>query len=295
MNKGLLFAIISPLVSGIATILLGGASKLLHPLVILSLAPLIGGVLLALFLLSRGEKFKAKELKQNSKELFLLITVRQIIGWIPFVIALTFTDAIKAIFLTKVEPYFVLFWHWLIKKEPVKPRHIFLLVIHVSGAILLSTGGRFTLGKAQLGDLFIVASMATSSLSYIWATSLTRKIGAIKTNSFMLLIAGLIFLPFALLVSPASGWINLTGWAYLIGYTVLFSTIGLTLWFISLKSVRGWIVSALRALSPLLAAPFAYFLFGQTLSVVQILGGIVVLITSFLIAKEHLDSAKKTS
>lgn len=288
MNKGLLFAIISPLVSGIATILLGGAAKLLHPLVILSLAPLIGGVLLAFFLLSRGEKFKVKELKQNSKELFLLITVRQVIGWIPFVVALTFTDAIKAIFLTKVEPYFVLFWHWLIKKEPVKPRHVFLLAVHVSGAILLSTGGRFALGKAQLGDLFIVVSMATSSLSYIWATSLARKIGAIKTNSFMLLVAGLVFLPLAFIISPVSGWVNFTGWVYLVGYAVLFSTIGLSLWFISLKSVRGWIVSALRALSPLFAVPFAYFLFGQTLSAVQILGGIVVLATSFFNSQRAL-------
>lgn len=294
MNKGLLFAIISPLVSGIATILLGGASKLLAPLVILSIAPLIGGVLLILFQLLRGEKFKTDELKQNSKELFLLITVRQIIGWLPFVIALTFTDAIKAIFLTKVEPYFVLFWHWLIKKEPVKPKHIILLAVHISGAILLSTGGRFTLGKSQLGDLLIVSSMAASSLSYIWATSLAKKIGAIKTNSIMLLIAGLIFLPFALFLSPASGWINPTGWIYLVGYAVLFSTIGLSFWFISLKSVRGWIVSALRALSPLLAAPVAYFLFGQTLQLVQILGGIIVLATSFLIAKEHLDSREKT-
>ncbi|MDO8461109.1 MAG: DMT family transporter, partial [bacterium] len=290
VNKGLLFAIISPLVSGIATILLGGSSKLLHPLVILSFAPLIGGVLLASFQLLRGEKFKAKELKQNSKELFLLITVRQIIGWLPFVIALTFTDAIRAIFLTKVEPYFVLLWHWVIKKEPVKPKHIILLAIHICGAILLSTGGRFVLGKSQLGDLLIIFSMAASSLSYIWATSLSRKIGAIKTNSFMLLAAGLIFLPFALIFSPTSGWINSTGWVYLVGYTVLFSVIGLTLWFISLKSVKGWIVSALRALSPLFAAPVAYFLFGQTLSLVQILGGIIVLATSFLIAKEHLDS-----
>lgn len=293
MNTGLFFAIVSPLVSGIAIILVGGASKLLHPLVILSFGALIGAVVLILLLILKGEKFKAREIKQNFKDLFLLITVRQVIGWLLFIVGLTFTDAIKAIFLTKVEPYFVLFWHWLIKKEPVRPKHIFLLAIHISGAILLSTGGRFTLGKAQLGDLFIVVSMASFSLSYIWATSLARKIGAIKTNSFMLLVAGLIFLPFALLIAPASGWTSLSGWAFLVGYAILFSIIGLTFWFISLKSVRGWIVSALRALSPLLAAPFAYFLFGQTLSVVQILGGIVVLATSFLIAKEHLDKSEK--
>lgn len=290
MDKGLLFAIISPLVSGIATILLGGASKLLHPLVILSFGPLIGGIILALLLLSRGENFKAREIKESSKDLALLIIFRQVIGWLLFVIALTFTDAIKAIFLTKVEPYFVLFWHWFLKKEKVEPRHLILLAIHISGAILLSTGGKFNvLGKEQLGDLLIIASMGTSSLSYIWATNVARKMGAIKTNSFMLLTAGLLFLPFAPFVSPVSGWTHPTGWVYLTLYAVLFSTIGLTFWFASLKTVKGWIVSALRALSPLLGAPFAYFLLGETLSIIQIIGGLIVLATSFLIAKEHID------
>lgn len=213
MDSGLFFAISSPLVSGVATVLLGGAVKLLHPLVILSFGPLLGAVILIPLLLLRGEKFKVREIKENAKELFLLITVRQVIGWLLFVIALSFTDVIKALFLTKVEPYFVFYWHWLLKKEPVKPKHLMLLGVHISGAILLSTGGRFhTLGKAQLGDLFVIASMAASSLSYIWATNLARKMGAIKTNSLMLLFAGLVFLPFALFISPSSSWVITKGW-----------------------------------------------------------------------------------
>lgn len=288
MHADFLFALVSPLFAGIATVLAGGAAKLLHPFIIVSFGPLIGVAILIPLLFLRGERFTKVEIKENSKDLILLISVRQVVGWLLFVIGLTLTDAIKALFLTKVEPYFVLFWHWLLRKEKVKRRHLALLAVHITGAVLLSTGGESgSFGKAQLGDLFIVGSMATSALSYVWAASLTKKLGALKTNSFMLLCGGLFFLPFALLASPKSGWTNGTGWVYLVGYAVLFCAISLTFWFASLRTVKGWMVSALRALGPLVGAPFAYFLLGETLTPLQLTGGLIVLATSFLIAREH--------
>lgn len=295
MDTGLLFAVISPFLASIATILLAGTAKLFPPFIILSFAPLIGASILIPLFIFRGGKFRIKEIKENSRDLFFLITVRQVVGWTLFVIGLSFTTGIKAIFLTKVEPYIVLYFHWLFKKEPIKARHLFLLAIHISGAVLLSTGGRFEgLGRSQFGDLFIVGAIACTALTYIPATNLSRKIGGIKTNSLMLLFAGLLLLPFALFVPSSINWANQTGWVYLIGYSILFSTVGLTLWFISLKTVKGWIVSALRALGPLVGAPFAYFLLGETLSLTQIFGGVVVLATSFLIAREHLHGGSNS-
>ena len=62
----------------------------------------------------------------------------------------------------------------------------------------------------------------------------------------------------------------------------------MTMWLASLKSVKGWIVSALRAIGPIAGVPVAWLLFGEILTPIQILGGIIVLITSVVIAKEHL-------
>ena len=80
------------------------------------------------------------------------------------------------------------------------------------------------------------------------------------------------------------------GWLYLILQAVLLTSVSLTLWFASLKSVKEWIVSSLRAVGPLVGAPFAFFFFGETLSPVQIVGAGIVLTTSFLIAREHLKT-----
>jgi probable blue pigment (indigoidine) exporter len=100
-------------------------------------------------------------------------------------------------------------------------------------------------------------------------------------------IGGLILLPFAFLFSPTLAWTSAIGWNYLIGYVIMFNVIGLTLWFAALKTVKGWIVSALRALGPIAGMPVAFLLFGETLTPIQIVGAAVVLATSFLIAREH--------
>lgn len=292
-HKGLVFAIISPLVTSLATILLGGAVKLVSLWIVLASSPLIGALILFFILLFKGQKIKLAELKDNRRDIISVVAIRQIIGWAVFVIGLTFTDVIKAIFFTKVEPYFVLLIHWIVYKEKVKRKHLLLLAVHIFGAILLSTGGKsIGFGKAQLGDLLVVISMACASLSYIPATRLSKRMGAIKINAISLFTAGMVFLPFMLFFVTPAGWANTRGLVYIVGYAVLFYVIGLTLWFASLKTVKGWIVSSLRALGPLIGAPFAYFLLGESLTAIQLLGGVIVLGTSFLIAREHLSIVK---
>lgn len=293
-HSGLIFAIISPLVTSIATILIGGATKLVNPFLILSLSPLFGASILFFVAFFTGRKFDAKELRENKKDIISVILIRQIIGWAIFIAGLTFTDVIKAIFFTKVEPYFVLLINWIVYKEKVKAKHIVLLTIHIFGAVLLSTGGKnIGFGKSQLGDLLVILSVACASLSYIPAAKLSKKIGAIKINTISLLIAGLVFLPFAIIFHNPTEEFNFRGWIYILSYSVLFYAIGLTLWFASLKTVKSWIVSSLRALGPLIGAPFAYFLLGETLTFVQLIGGLIVLATSFLIAREHLSIIKR--
>ena len=90
-----------------------------------------------------------------------------------------------------------------------------------------------------------------------------------------------------LLITPQAKLVSDIGWIYLLSYVVLFNVIGLTLWYFSLKTVRPWIVSALRSIGPLAGAPIAFLLFGEILSTVQILGAFIVLASSSAIIYEH--------
>lgn len=283
-------AVVSSFASSIATIFKSEAVKELGPFAILSFGSLLGAVILLGVSFIYKSRLSLKILRENLKDFLILVITRGILGDLLLVVGLSLTTGIKAIFFTKAEPYFILLLFWMLKKEPIKQRHVLLLFFHILGAIGLSTGFQLnTLSTPQLGDLCIIAAMGCYAYSYFSATRLSQEMGAIPTNMYMLFLSGVVFLPFALLLSPPAMWYSTSGWTNLALSTVLFTVFGLTLWFTVLKTMKGWIVSALRSTGPLLGAPFAYFFFGQQLTFLQGVAGIVVLATSFLIAREHIS------
>ncbi len=293
-TSGLIFAILSPFFSSISTIFKSGAAKTLGPLPVVGIGGLIGGVLLLIIAAIRHERISVDKIKENLGDLKAIIFWRFLLGEIFMAIGLSQTSAIKAIFFTKIEPYFVLIFAWLFLKEKVKPYYFLLLSMHLFGAALLSTGGEFNIvGNAQIGDLFIIISMAFFAVSYKQGKDLATKLGPVSSSAISLLVASAVVLPFTFLLTPMS---NLTtpssGWTHLIVYVILFNVFALTLWFASLKYVKGWIASTLRYIGPVLGAPVAYFLFGDTLNLTQIIGALIILATSFVIALEHFKTSK---
>ena len=289
---GLLAAILSPFFSSVSTIFKSEAAKDLSPLIVVSFGGIIGSVILFIIAALRKEKISRKLLKDNLRDLSLLVILRFIIGELTMTYGLANTFAIKAIFFTKIEPFFVLVLAWFILKEKIKAKHLVLLTVHLAGAILLSTGGFFLI--PHLGDLLIIFAMFCFASSYISGKRIAHAIGSTLGSAIPMGIASLILFPFAVFSSyPNLFSYSSKGWGFLLVYVILFNVIALTLWYFSLKAVKGWIVSSLRYLGPILGAPVAYFLFGQTLSTTQVLGALIIISTSFVIAREHFRKEKK--
>ncbi|MBI2051483.1 DMT family transporter [Candidatus Roizmanbacteria bacterium] len=290
--QGLIEAIISPFFSSLATIIAAQALKILNPLAVRSFGALFAALVLFAVIKKSKEKLDAKAIKSSIPDLSKLILLRPLIGNLFLVYGLSLTSGIKAIFFTKVEPYFVLFWHWFLRKEKVRLKHVVLLFFHIAGALILSTGGTFRFERTQMGDLLIIISMFFLSLSYFYAEKFSKKLGAKSTVAVTEGIAGVVLLPFVFLFVPVNKYANLSllvPWMYIIVAVLLFTVLSLTLWYSSLKTVKGWMVSALRSLGPILGAPVAWIFFGQKLTLIQIGGAVVILVTSSLIAYEHLS------
>lgn len=282
-------AILSPFFSSIATIFKTGAAKSLTPLIVVAIGGLIGSIILLLVAKAFREKITFDKIRLNWKDLLFVLVFRNLLGELLFTFGLSQTQAIKAIFFTKTEPFFVLILAWLFLKEKMNAKYLVLLIIHFMGAIILSTGGNVqSVGKAQLGDLLIILAMGLFASSYSFGKRLAHNVGPIYSNAISMGIASVLLLPFVFLFSPLPRLANQSqGWLYLIIYVLLFNVISLTLWYMSLKTVRGWIVSALRYIGPVLGMPVAYLLFKETLSLTQVFGAIVIVFTSYLIVREH--------
>ena len=283
---GLIAAILSPFFSSVSTIFKSEAAKDLTPLIVVSFGGIIGSLILFAIAGLRKEKISRKLINNNLKDLSLLVILRFMVGELAMTYGLANTSAIKAIFFTKIEPFFVLILAWFILKEKIKAKYLLLLIIHLFGAILLSTGGLFLV--PHLGDLLIIFSMFCFAATYISGKRIAHSIGSTLGSAIPMGIASLILFPLAISSSHQNLFsYSSRGWEFLLVYVILFNVLALTLWYYSLKEVKGWIVSALRYLGPILGAPVAYFLFNQTLSVNQMIGAFVIIATSLLIAREH--------
>lgn len=289
---GLGAAILSPFFSSVSTIFKSEAARDLSPLIVVSFGGILGSIILFIIAGFRKEKISGKLLRNNFKDLSLLVILRFIVGELTMTYGLANTSAIKAIFFTKIEPFFVLILAWFILKEKIKAKHLLLLTIHLFGAILLSTGGLFLI--PHLGDLLIIFSMFCFAVTYISGKRISHSLGSTLGSAIPMGIASLILFPFALFSSSGNLFsYSSKGWEYLLIYVILFNVIALTLWYYSLKAVKGWIVSSLRYLGPIFGAPVAYFMFGQTLNLNQVMGAGIIIATSLLIAREHFRKEKQ--
>ena len=105
-NYGLLFAILSPLLSSIGTILSAAAVKILSPLFAASIAGIFGSLILLFSMTFFKEKINFSKLKENIRDILGMLLTRGIFGAAAITIGLSMTDGIKAIFFSKICAWF---------------------------------------------------------------------------------------------------------------------------------------------------------------------------------------------
>ena len=281
------YAIISSVLSSVATLFKVQGVRHVPPLLAAAGGVFLAGII-ALGLLALTKNLPSwSAIKQVRVPLLKLALCRAVVSNIVFTIGLAYTTGVEAVFLTKMEPYLVIFWTWILDKRRPSGNHLALLLVHVTGAVLLSVGHRnFSGSVSWFGDLIIVAAVITAALSYRFAPHVTAVLHPTQTACLGELIGGIITLPIALLMCPIIwGPEQQYGWLCIGIHAVLFYILAMSFLYASLTGIEGWLSSALRATGPVVAAPVAFLLFGEALTPTQIFGAIIVLVTSALISK----------
>ena len=289
MDKGVLTAGISTVFLAFSIVIGATAAKIVHPLVLAGLASLLSVVFL--FVLSKiaREKIELKKLFTYRKDMLLLVITRSLIGTLLLIVGFSMVAAVRVVFLVRLEPILVFVISVFLLKEKIKVRKIGLLIVLLFGALVFTTDGSFDiLAKITIGDLIVVLALLFLAYSYIPSSKLSKKvnsstltIGANLLPIFVFLILALFFVPSQIILDANSIYLILV-------YTVTFYVLGLFLWFKALKSVKPWIVASILSLEPIAGALLAFFGLGQILSVVQVVGGAIMIIATYFIARENL-------
>lgn len=282
-------AVGSALFSSVATVFFSELTHTLGALTTLSLVYVCSILIFAVWFALTRRNLKWGAAWRLRRELTLALVTRSLIGSAIYTYGVANTEAIKAIFLTKIEPYFIMAWSFVLLREKIAAAELILLAVHIFGAVLLACGRQITtLAGFEIGDLLIVLGCAVFALGALLCKRVSHELPAIELNFFTTAGAAAGIVPIAcMLESTPTRSALLSNAPLILAVVVLHDLVAMTLWFMALKGLKAWLNSALRALGPVLGAPVAYFFFGQWLDAWQWFGAALVVITSVLLSVER--------
>lgn len=287
MNTGVLAAGLSTIFISMSVVIASAVTKTIHPLVLIVLAY---GVSMLFFLIFffRGDLQVRRLLREFPLDTLKVILFRSVIGQILIVYGFSLTLAIRAVFMMRLEPIFVFLFSVLLIGERARGKKVALLLVLVFGAFLISTGGDISaFSSLMLGDLLVAFSLIFLAYSYIPSSRIMKKINTQTLTAFSNFIAMLIIIPIALFLLPISAFqVSLNSWVLIILYAICFYFFGLLLWFKAFEKAKPWVVASMLALTPVWGSLISFFWLGQTFSLIQLLGGVIIILTALMIARE---------
>lgn len=282
----------------------------LWPIAVTALAPAIWGstYIVTTTLLPQGYPLHVAMLRALPAGILLLLLVRQlpkgvwalrafVLGGLNFTLfwAMLFVSAYRlpggvAATVGAVQPLIVIGLARLVIGTPIRLAVILAACIGLAGVALLVLTPR-----AALDPVGIAAGLA-GAVSMAAGTVLTRHwrppVSNLTFTAWQLTAGGLLLVPLALLLEPALPVLtplNYLGFAYL---GVIGAAFTYLLWFWGIARIEPSAVAALGFLSPMVATLLGWALLGQSLSLLQGVGFIAVLVSVF-IAQRRASAAVK--
>ncbi|MGB3211161.1 MAG: DMT family transporter [Desulforhopalus sp.] len=199
---------------------------------------------------------------------------------------LQYTSATKTSLIIATIPVVVLMLSALFLKERLRPINMLGIFFSLAGVALLVFGGQAQAGlhEVMIGDMMIFGAVLAASVYMIMTRKLGESLSSRQITGMQIIFGALLFLPAFLWDLPQLNWQTISGESLfaLIVLTV-FATIGA---FLCYNYALTRIPAAQAAVCingiPLVTAGGAWVLLGESLSPVQLLGGVLVLVAVLL-------------
>ncbi len=290
IDRGIVSAILAPIFIAIAVMFVNFAGKYAHPFLIAALSPLISILFLFPILWVSKEKLFFKEMFTNLKiPFYKVLFFRSIIGQVLIVWGFTSTTLVKSILLLRLEPLFVLIWSVFLLGEKSTVKKFILVGLLIIGTLFVVSPND-PISAINVGDLMIIAALASLSYSYIPTEKIVKKSNALSLTAVSNLVSGIFLTVIALLIFSGPAFnISLTGWGLILGGLLAFNVIGITLFFYAFKTVKPWIISSFLSLQVIVGIFLAIVFAGEAMTNMQIIGAIIIMAATYLIGRARKD------
>ncbi len=233
---------------------------------------------IVLFISRNLNKIKLKE----NKKFLVLFSLLQVTTMVTYFISILNASVSTAVLLLYTAPVYVTLISPLFLKESLTKKGIFALVLSVAGVVLIVDPARLEFSRS----IGILAGIA-SGLSYAGQIMTSKHIGATYPGYaqafWSFAIAALVLLPLGL--APTD--VVLENITYLVLMAIFPTILSVSLYFNGLKIVKAQSASILGLIEPVSAVILAALILGETISILVITGGALILTGAALVTRDE--------
>jgi drug/metabolite transporter (DMT)-like permease len=230
----------------------------------------LGFLFLTLLLLITG---RFKEIRMKLSMPIVLSGIFTSISILFYIESIKYTTLATAVILLYLGPIIGTVLAYFFLKERVKPLNVVLIIIAFSGtAFLLEFNFSFDLSK--FGYIFGIASAITYSFYFIANRKIDKDIPLIGRSFYQFFFGTIAILPF--LFFGKTGFI-MHDIPYLISIGFIHGFLALTLLTLALKNLEVVKCGTILYVEPITATIFGWLLFSEKISILQLIGGIMIL------------------
>lgn len=250
----------------------------------------IAAVLLTGYFLATKTRINLRAL---GKELPLLLISGMAMGvnWILLFEAYKYTTVSVATLSYYFAPVLVTLACPLLFKEKMGPLQWLCFAMSTLGLVLITGLGDLSAGSSHLTGIFFGLGAAVFYASVMLLNKFIKGVTGLQRTYLQFLAAIVILVPYVLLTGGVTlSTLNGTGWVNLLIVGGVHTCLAYCLYFPALKELPGQETAILSYIDPLLACVLSVALLGESMSAVQVIGGLLIL--GFTLLNE-LKPAKK--
>jgi drug/metabolite transporter (DMT)-like permease len=215
-------------------------------------------------------------------------------------IGLQYTSAPKASLIIATIPVAVLIFAFLFIGERPAITSVLGIGLSLIGIGILIVGDpqfSWALGGSLLGDLLILGAVITAALYMVCARQLGKDHSALEITALQMMYGALLYAPAFFLEMPSVDWSGISGRSLIaLAYLTIFATCAAFLFYnYALSKLPAGKASVFINGIPVVTAIGAWVLLGESLTLLQIGGGIIVLTAVGLTNLSRLKSPVKMS
>ncbi len=192
--------------------------------------------------------------------------------------SLVLTSVANSTLLANLAPIFVALAAWLLFRQQVQKKFLIGLAVAVTGMMVL-IGGDFQLqGKELIGDALGVVTAMFYAGYQLTVKKLRSRVATSTIMAWSSLITAIVLLPLALVSGEQLLPVSDMGWIKLVALALISQVAGQSLIAYAMAHLPATFSSVGLLFQPIMATLFAWVILGESVSLLQLAGGITVLI-----------------